>query len=302
MNSRSRIRVPASTGNLGSGFDALSLALAVYLDVEIDPSGESKPRVASSGVDFEKMPAGADNLIVQVMDRVAERRGRRLGAALLRATNQIPLCRGMGSSSAAIVAGISCYEMLSGESLSDDEIFDCAFEFEPHPDNLAAALHGGLTISAVSADGRAVVSSLVVADGVRPVLVIPEFELSTQKARSVLPDTYSRADAVFNVQRSALVVGALVQGRWDLLAEAMKDRIHQPYRAPLIPGLEQALALRADGLMATALSGAGPTVLALARPAAAETVGAAIARVFEDHGVRSSVKVADIDTTGRVFS
>ena len=307
MTASTRVRVPGSTANLGPGFDALSLALAVYLEVEVDTDAEPSAgdsggfRISGSGVDAEKMPTGGDNLIVRVLDRVARRRGRVLPKAMLKANNQIPLARGMGSSSTAIIAGISCYEMLSGDELSVDEIFEYAFEFEPHPDNLAAALYGGLTVSALRPDGKAVVSTVEIPDGLRPVLVIPEFELSTEKARSVLPDTYSRADVVFNVQRSALVVGALAGGKWDLLAEAMKDRMHQPYRAPLIPGLEQVLSLRTDGLLATALSGAGPTVLALTRPESAEAVGAQIVSVFERHGVTALACISEIDTSGRVF-
>jgi homoserine kinase len=295
--------VPASTANLGPGFDALSLALAMYLEVEVDPKvADRSVRIRATGVDVEKMPAGGDNLIVRVMDRVAVKRGRAIPGATLRARNEIPLARGMGSSSTAIVAGISCYEILSGEELSPREIFDLAFEFEPHPDNLAAALYGGLTVSAIRPDGAAVVAGVAVPDGLRPVLVIPDFELSTEKARRVLPSSYSRTDAVFNVQRSALVVAAMAGGHWNLLADAMQDRMHQPYRAPLIPGLEQALSLRADGLVAAALSGAGPTVLALAVPDRAEAAGEQIRRVFEEHGVSSSVRVCDIDTSGRVFS
>ena len=303
MSARTRVRVPASTANLGPGFDALSMALAVYLEVEVQTGvPDDTVRVRASGVDAEKMPSGSGNLIVRVLDRVAGHRGRSFQPALLRVTNQIPLARGMGSSSTAIIAGISCYEMLAGEQLSDDEVFGYALEFEPHPDNLAAAMYGGLTISAMRGDGKPVVSRVEVAAGIRPVLVIPEFELSTEKARSALPQNYSREDAVFNVQRSALVVDAMTAGKWHLLPEAMKDRLHQPYRAGLIPGLEQALSFRSEGLVATALSGAGPTVLALAMADAAETVGAGIAGVFERNGVRASVKVSEIDTLGRVFS
>ncbi len=302
MSSRRHVRVPASTANLGAGFDALSLALAVYLEVEVVPdAGPGETRFEAAGVDAEKIPSGADNLVVRVMRRVAERRRRSLPGALLRARNEIPIARGMGSSAAAIVAGVSCYEIIAGEVLTEDEIFDCAFEFEPHPDNLAAALRGGLTVSAARPDGPTLVSTFGVAEGVHPVLVVPDFELSTARAREVLPDTYSRGDVVFNVQRAALAVGALTTGRWGLLAEAMKDRMHQPYRASLIPGLEQALALRADGLIAAALSGAGPTVLALVRPECADAIGRRIAGVFEQNGVASSVHVCAIDTAGRAF-
>jgi homoserine kinase len=297
------VRVPASSANLGPGFDALSVALAVYLDVGVEPAADvdAAVRIQGRGVDAAKMPSGSDNLIVRVLDRVAQRRGRRLPPALLRARNEIPLARGMGSSSTAIIAGISCYEILSGETLSDQEIFEHAYEFEPHPDNLAAALYGGLTISAVGTDGRTLVNSTPVADGVVPVLVIPETELSTEKARSVLPETYRRSDVVFNVQRSALLVQALTSGRWDMVGEAMKDRIHQPYRARLVPGLEDVLETMAEGLVGAALSGAGPTVLALVERRRAEEVGTLLVGVFDRHGVRASFRVGEFDSVGRRF-
>lgn len=297
------VRVPASSANLGPGFDALSVALAVYLEVavELRAAADAAVRIRGIGVDSAKMPSGPDNLIVRVLDRTAQRRGRRLAPAILAARNEIPLARGMGSSSTAIIAGISCYEILSGETLSDQEIFELAYEFEPHPDNLAAALYGGLTVSMVASDGRTLVKSTPVAEGVVPVLVIPERELSTEQARSVLPDTYRRSDVVFNVQRSALLVQALTSGQWDMVGEAMKDRIHQPYRARLVPGLEAVLETTVEGLIGTALSGAGPTVLALADARRAEEVGALLAGVFERHGVRASSRVVEFDRAGRRF-
>jgi homoserine kinase len=297
------VRVPASSANLGPGFDALSVALAMYLDVRVELTESPDPavRIRGSGVDAGKIPSGPENLVVRVLDRVAQRRGRLLPPAVLDARNEIPLARGMGSSSTAIIAGISCYEILARESLSDDEVFEYAHEFETHPDNLAAALHGGLTVSAVTGDGKTVVSSTPVPRGVVPVLVIPESELSTEKARSVLPATYDRADVVFNVQRSALLVAALTSGRWELVGEAMKDRIHQPYRARLVPGLDEALGTKSEGLVGTALSGAGPTVLALALPERADQVGDDLVAVFRRHGVRASARVAAFDSSGRVF-
>ena len=139
------------------------------------------------------------------------------------------------------------------------------------------------------------------AGGILPVLVIPAFELSTEKARAVLPQMYSRPDAVYNIQRSALTIAALTSGNWPMLGEAMRDRIHQPYRARLIPGLEEILGLTTPGLIAVALSGAGPTVLGFARPEDAETAGRAIAGVFEKHGVQATPVTVDIDTEGRVI-
>jgi len=300
MSVMGAVRIPASTSNLGPGFDALSIALQIYLDVRVDP-GEGKHRVRASGVDSDKMSAGEENLILKVLERVAERRHRPIDPLTLVVGNSVPLARGLGSSAAAILAGISCYEVATGERLTIDEIFDYAWEFEPHPDNVAAALFGGLTVSATSESSRAVFLKLDVPAGVLPVLVIPDFELATAQARRVLPDSYSRTDAVFNIQRAALIVGALAKGEWRLLSEAMKDRVHQPYRSPMVPGLEQVLALRGEGLYGVALSGAGPTILALAEPARSEEVGRRISELFRTHGVSARVDISRIDTEGRRF-
>ncbi len=293
-------RIPGSSSNLGPGFDTLSLALQIYLRVEVAAGeGPGGLWVNPTGVDSEKMSDGEDNLIVRVIASIARKRGQSLGSANLTVRNEIPLSRGLGSSSAAIIAGITSYELLSKEQLSVDEIFDYALEFEPHPDNLAAGLFGGLVVSATDENGKTAFSRVPVPDGFAPVVVIPEFELSTEEARRVLPGEYSRADAVFNVQRSAMVVATLSSGNWDLLAEAMRDRLHQPYRAPLIPGLEQVLRMEEDGLFGVALSGAGPTILALAAPEKATSVGQSIVEVFAAHGVVAKVLVLPIDTVGR---
>ena len=293
-------RVPASTSNLGAGFDALSLALERYLRVGLE-IGTPTFEIVSRGVDAHAITTTQDNLILRVANSVALQRNRSLPALRMTIDNEIPLARGMGSSAAAIIAGITCYELAAEEKLSDREIFRYAREFEPHPDNLAAALRGGLVAATESAEGDLLLAKLRVHDGARAIVVIPAFELSTEKARSVLPQTYSIKDAVYNIQRSALTIAALTTGNWPLLREAMRDRIHQPYRAPLIPGFEEILGLTTSGLLGVALSGAGPTVFALAKPADAETVGRAIANVFEKHGVKAIPHSVNIDTEGRVI-
>jgi len=255
--------------------------------------------IEARGVDSASIPATSENLIFRVAQSVARQRNRTLPAFRMAIDNEIPLARGMGSSATAIIAGITCYELIAGDRLSEREIFAYAHEFESHPDNLAAALYGGLVVAAMSTEGDVFVSKLAVAEGVQPVVVIPAFELSTEKARAVLPQTYSRKDAVYNVQRAALTVAALTKGEWQFLREAMRDRIHQPYRAPLIPGLDEILALETPGLIGVALSGAGPTVLAFARSADAAAVGEAIARTFRKHGFEATSHVLNIDTIGR---
>ena len=292
-------RVPASTANLGAGFDALSLALNRYLRISIQPADQTQ--IEATGIDAKLIPTTEENLICRVVASVAKRRGRTLPPYHLKIENEIPLARGMGSSAAAIIAGITCYEALAGDWLIEQELFRCAFEFESHPDNLAAALFGNLISAAVAEDGTVLVSKLTIPGKIAAVVVIPTFELSTEKARSVLPATYTRKDAVYNIQRAALTIAALTTGNWSLIREAMRDRIHQPYRAQLIPGLEEILALEIKGLLGVALSGAGPTVFAFVDPKRIDEVRNALTKTFERNGVEATSHLLDIDTTGRLI-
>jgi len=300
MSRHYSFRVPAGTSNLGAGFDALGLALEIYLRVRIEPA--SKMEVVALGVDAAEIPTTRDNLILRVADRVAALRKCELQPFRMTIANEIPLARGLGSSAAAIIAGITCYELMAQDMLTEADIFRYAFEFESHPDNLSPALRGGLVAACQSADSEVFIANLKVAPGVKSVIVIPEFEVSTEKARAVLPQTYSRKDTVYNIQRSALIVGALTTGNWPLLREAMNDRVHQPYRTSLIPGFEEILALRTPGLYGLALSGAGPTIFALAEPTQADAVGWDITSIFEKYGVKALPHVVNIDTEGRVIA
>src|SRR5689334_9855867 len=299
MSRNYSFRVPAGTSNLGAGFDTLGLALEMYLRVRLELS--AKEEIVALGINSSEIPTGSDNLILRVAKRVAAQRNRELPPFRMTIANEIPLARGLGSSAAAIIAGITCYELLAQDRLSEAEVFRHAFEFESHPDNLSPALRGGLVAACQGADSEVFIANLSVAPGVKCVLVIPEFEISTEKARAVLPQTYSRKDAVYNLQRSALIIGALTTGNWPLLREAMNDRIHQPYRASLIPGFEEILALRTPGMYGVALSGAGPTIFALAEPSKADEVGWDITGIFERYGVKALPHVVNIDTEGRVI-
>lgn len=299
------ITVPASTSNLGASFDSCGLALALYLRVtvaersaefEIDPAGEGAAAVAR----------GETNLIARVARFVAGRRGREVGGARLRVDNQIPLARGLGSSSAAIIAGISVYEALSGERLSAEEIFGYALHFEGHGDNLAPSLLGGLVVACVVERGER--QSLLTVkrpwpEAVKVVVVIPELELETARMRAALPPAVPLKDAVFNVQRAALLQAALAAGRHDLLGEALRDRLHQPYRAPLAPGLSEVLALneeadRHPGLLGVAISGAGSTMIAFAT----ENCGGIAAAMRARLGVRSRALEVAVDNSGRTVN
>src|SRR5947207_2542689 len=210
MSRNYSFRVPAGTSNLGAGFDALGLALDMYLRVRLELS--SKLEIVALGIDAKEIPTTSDNLILRVANRVAALRNRELPTFRMTIANEIPLARGLGSSAAAIIAGITCYELAAQDRLSEAEIFKYAFEFESHPDNLSPALRGGLVAACQGADSEVFIANLTVAPGVKCVVVIPEFEISTAKARAVLPQTYSRKDGVYNIQRSAPVIGALTTG------------------------------------------------------------------------------------------
>lgn len=293
-------RIPASTSNLGPGFDALSLALEMYLQISIDvlPPG-SITTIEARGCDAGKIPLTAENLILRVADYIAVHRARPLPPLRMSIDNQIPLARGLGSSAAAIIAGATVYELARQDPLPLQELFLYCREFESHPDNLAAALSGGLVIAAVSDSGEVLLAKQKIDSAIQPVVVIPDFELSTERARAALPKTYSREDVVFNIQRSALTVVALISGNHWILREAMRDHLHQPFRAPLIPGFDEVLTLDVPGLLGVALSGAGPTVLAFAPPGAADSVGRAIAATFGRHGVNATPHVLNVDEVGR---
>ncbi len=307
---RTEIIVPASTSNLGASFDTCGLALGLYLRVAIEPlpSPQSGIRleIAPSGEGSEKVARDESNLIARVALFVAEQRHRILSSARLHVDNEIPLARGLGSSSAAIIAGLSVYEALSGEVLSEDELFSYALAFEGHGDNLAPSLLGGMVVACVVE--RAGTRTLVAVrrewpDEIKLVVVIPQLELETKTMRAALPREVSLEDAVFNVQRAALLQVAISGRRFDLISEALRDRLHQPYRVPLAPGLASVLELNEEtgehpGLLGVAISGAGSSMIALAT-GNCEAIGAGMQARLAASGLRSRQLVLLVDNHGR---
>lgn len=295
-----RIRVPSSTSNLGAGFDALGLALGLYLTLEVELADEMSFSFAGEGAD-ELSSSAEDNLIFRAMQFIAERERVELRPARFQVTNEIPLARGLGSSAAAIIAGFSAFEVVTGNKLSEQKLMNYATEMEHHSDNVTAALLGSFVVSCVDESGKVFAAKVNFPDAVRAIVVIPNFKVRTEDARRVVPLNVSRADAVFNIQRAALFVAALANGRYELLREAMRDRLHQPYRAQLVPGLEEILHLQnVPGLIGTALSGSGPTVFALAIKNF-EGVKQAVATRFESQGIECTSHVVAFDTQGRVI-
>lgn len=295
------IRVPASTSNLGPGFDCFGLALKMYLTVraEVVPDAAESCRVTTTGArENETLPRNASNLIYRAMAFAARREGVSLPPVEIEVHNEIPLASGLGSSAAAIVAGIKLSSLLTNHEIADQSILNYATEFEGHPDNVSASLCGGFTISCVRNDRTVVAAKFDWPAEVRVVVVSPHSQLPTHVARAALPRMVSRANAVHNLQRSALFTAALAQQKYELLWEAMCDQLHQPQRESLVPGLAEALALpRMDGLLGVALSGAGPSILALVESHEDE-IGARLASCFAAHRIESTVRVLDVDNDG----
>jgi homoserine kinase len=258
-----RVRVPATSANLGPGFDALGLALGLYDDVDIEMAG-SGLSIEVSGEGEETAGRGEEHLVARTFRAAYASIGGVAEGLRIRCVNRIPHARGLGSSSAATVAGILAARALhpDGAKFTDEDVLALATRVEGHPDNVAPCLAGGLTIAWQTPDGPRL-TRLDVSPRVRPVALVPDARLSTERARGLLPEMVSHADAATNSGRAALLIAALTASP-ELLLDATEDRLHQSYRAPVMPeSLDLVERLRRKGVAAV-VSGAGPTVLALA--------------------------------------
>lgn len=297
MAGQTEVRVPASSANLGPGFDTLGLALRIYLTCRFRLSAETRIRV--SGRDAESIPVGPENLIVQTAQQVAATRGRELPSVELAIENEIPVGKGFGSSAAALVAGVVLANRALGFDWDEHRVLDEAARIEGHPDNVAAAVLGSVTTAAIGDDGITRAVRLEVPRAFSVAVVCPDYELSTPSMRAALPSQYSRDDAVFNIQRATLLVAALLKGDREAFPVAFEDRLHQPYRQSRVPGLAAILKLRVPGLLGCALSGAGPGVLVFYETGWQEAVEA-VGREFEKVGCRSEVMFVDLDRRGLI--
>jgi homoserine kinase len=291
------VSIPATSANLGPGFDALGLAVSLYNEVEVGEA--SKTTVAVEGEGTGRLPAGDKNVVVRALRLVYDAVGRKADGWTVRCVNRIPPARGLGSSAAAWVGGLVAGNALLGSPLDRARILRLAARAEGHPDNVAAAVYGGLTVA--GGEGESVVAlSLPVPPSLVWVALIPDVTSSTAEARAVLPEKIPRADAVFNVQRVALLLASLQAGRVDTLAAALDDRLHQPYRRRLFPWMPSVIsAARAAGALGCVLSGAGPSILAVAPGAAeSEAVAAAMEKALSRAGVGGSARTLGVDTQG----
>ncbi|HHW50725.1 MAG TPA: homoserine kinase [Pseudoclavibacter sp.] len=282
MSARPRVlvRVPATSANLGPGFDTLGLAVEYYDEVEVELSPDAHTRVDVTGVGAGVVPTDEANLVVRAIQRVYDEYARQRPALVLRCHNVIPHSRGLGSSASAIVSGVlAARELLRGDvEISDQEAFRLAHLQEGHPDNVAPALVGGLTISWVNSDTPHTVRVPVHPD-ILPLVLVPDYTSSTREARRLVPDVFPRADVVHNLSRVALLVEALTRSP-GMLLDATEDVLHQPYREPVMRPSAALVAQLRDAGHAAVISGAGPSVLVLCT---SEQERARVAAVAQQH-------------------
>jgi homoserine kinase len=284
---------PASSANLGPGFDCLAIALDRWTRVDARLTGDGGGVVDAGSPDL----LGGANLVISAMEKAADILGLALPDCEIRVTSDIPIARGLGSSAAAIVAGVRLAGHLAGAGdLPDRTVINIAGAMEGHADNVSASTLGGVTVATPTADGF-VAEVLIPWLPWSPVLFVPDLAAFTSDARAVLPTSVPVHDAIANVSRSALLGIAFRDHREDLLALAMEDRLHQPYRATIFSHLQPVIAAGlAAGALGASLSGAGPTVLAFARPGEEETVGlamAAAAHASGVHGEHVTIRMVD---------
>lgn len=294
-----RVDIPASTTNLGPGFDVLGMALKLYNTVEMEVSA-SGLQIEIEGEGADILSRDEDNLVYRAAKQVFEKVGEKPPPMSIRLINRIPLARGLGSSGTAAIGGLMAANVISNAGLERDEILDMAAEMDGHPDNVAASIFGGIIIASLTEEGVACMKFMP-PKPVKVVVVVPDFHLLTSDARAVLPTSVDLSTAVFNISRASLLVAALATGDFRLLGIATDDKLHQPYREKLIPGFRDVFraAKSVDANVAVALSGAGPSIVALCTDNSAE-IGESMRQAFLKHNIDSRAMVLDIDEEGAI--
>jgi homoserine kinase len=294
------VKVPATTANLGAGFDCIGAALSLYNQFTFTLA--EGLQITAQGAEADRVELGSQNLAYQAFVKVFDRLQLPTPGIKLEIDLEVPLARGLGSSATAIVGGLLGGNGIAGFPLSPAEIMEMAIAMEGHPDNVVPALIGGCRLAA-SYGEKWEICDVPWHSAIVPVVVIPNFELSTAEARQVLPSTYSRADAVFNISHLALLMRGLETGNGQWVRAGLVDRIHQPYRQKLIKGyteVEQAAV--AAGAYGLVISGAGPTLLALVDESRASQVVQAMSEAWQIMGIEPIGQILQLDLVGAQIS
>lgn len=293
------VSVPATTANLGVGFDCLGAALTMANEFQFAVvEGGAKLKIIVEGDEADKVDVGENNLIYRALLQLYQHIDQTPPNLEITIKLGVPFSRGLGSSATAIVGGLLGANKLAGNPLSQSEIMEMAIAIEGHPDNVVPALLGNCLLSVENA-GKWQISTIPWHQEIIPVVAIPNFELSTQEARDVLPTEYSRSDAIFNVSRMGLLIRALSTHNREWLQTALADKLHQPYRQQLIMGYEQVQqAAITAGAYGMVISGAGPTLLALTNSGGVDQVVKSMKKTWANMGIEADVRSLEINTSG----
>jgi homoserine kinase len=291
------VRVPATTANLGPGFDAIGLALDLWNEAIFIQEGNQDARISVTGEGQDRLPTDQSNAILGAALQLFKLNNEDPHGLTIHCLNRIPLISGLGSSSAALLTGLLGANTLLGSPFNKEEILTMATQSEGHPDNVVPAMLGGL-VASVICNERVVTRKLLVSPTAITV-VLPDFYFPTKAAREILPEYVLRQEAIFNLSRAVLVIKALETGDLVLLGEVMEDALHQPYRLPLIPGALAAIqAAKEAGASAVALSGAGPSLIAFSGQPANPEIGLAMQKAFEQAGLKARIFPLNISQSG----
>ncbi len=296
------VRVPGTSANCGPGFDCLGVATTIYNYLDLTLLRTGRVEVESSGIGSENIPRGRRNLTWQAIRRLLKEVGREeeFKGAIIRTKSNVPISRGLGSSSTAIVAGLTAANKILGSPLDKNDLLRLATELEGHPDNVAPAIFGGFTVSVMD-KGAVQTFSFLPRIKLKLIVAVPEFELSTRLARKVLPKNVALKDAIFNVSRASMLVAALVEGREELLPLAFDDALHQPYRKKLVPGMTEVFdAAKSAGALGAAISGAGSCLIAFtsARSGLEQKIASSMVAAFQAHNIKSEALILGVDKRG----
>jgi homoserine kinase len=293
------IKIPCSTSNLGPGFDTLGLALNRYLFLTAEQSNGLSITVEGNGKDH--IATDSSNLVYAAIETTAQKVGRTVPAMHLHIKNEVPAYGGLGGSGAAIAGGVVLANQLLNLRLSNDDMLNIAVEIEGHPDNVSAAIFGGLTINCFDAEKKVHCRSVKIADTLSVVACSPHFQVQTKQARKILPQQVSLKDAVTNIENAASLVAAMMSGDFDALRYTTAEKLHEQYRATLIPGFDDVknAALNA-GALSFNISGAGPTLFAFAINNEND-IAEAMVRAFERNGQKATSEVMKIENNGAVL-
>lgn len=292
-----RVIVPATSANLGCAFDCGGLALRLYLRALFVPSQSTELSLEYQGKTPERFPMKSSNLILHALRLAAERLDAPPPRGHVLVQSDIPISVGLGSSTAAVIAGLLLGARYGGKEVAPELLLRWAEEIEGHIDNAAAAYYGGLVLALSNNMEQVVVAKTSFPESIRLVVVTPSITVPTHQAREVLPKTYDRADVLHTLQRASLLAATCFSGNFDLFPELFHDKLHQPYRQQLVPGMERCLALRLPGLLGVAISGSGSSVIAFTTGDEMR-VAEELQRIFADEGEQTEAMFTSADNNG----